>query len=65
MLKIASLSPLIALTLVLALAACSVPPAAMPQSSALYTTWGVQPYDLRPDGLLINGLTPVDPMEHF
>ena len=51
--------------LALTVAACSAPFATVPQSSALYTTWGVQPYDLRPDGLLINGLTPVDPMEHF
>ena len=65
MLKIAPLLPLTALMLVLVLTACSAPSAVMPQSSALYTTWGVQPYDLRPDGLLINGLTPVDPMEHF
>lgn len=26
--------------------------------------WGVYPYELRPDGSLINGLMPVDPMEH-
>ena len=65
MLKTIPLSPLIALVLALALTSCSAPPVIMPQSSALYTTWGVQPYDLRPDGLLINGLTPVDPMEHF
>ena len=63
--RMASLLQPVALTLVLALAACSASPAATPQSSALHTTWGVQPYDLRPDGLLINGLTPVDPMEHF
>ncbi len=65
MLKAASLLQMKALMLVLALTACSASPVAMPQSSALYTTWGVRPYDLRPDGLLINGLTPVDPMEHF
>jgi hypothetical protein len=37
-----------------------------PWPNALYTTWGVYPYEMRHDGsaLLINGLTPVDPMEH-
>ena len=47
------------------LSACAVVKGPYPEPSALYTTWGVPPYEMRPDGLLINGLTPVDPMEHF
>jgi hypothetical protein len=53
------------LALLLALSACAGPSATVAPSSALTTTWGVQPGELRPDGLLINGLTPVDPEEHF
>jgi len=48
-----------------ALTACVVVQGSYPSPGALYTTWGVHPYQMRPDGLLINGLTPVDPMEHF
>ena len=46
-------------------AACSAQTGPAPQSAGLFTTWGVPPYEMRPDGLLINGLTPVDPQEHF
>lgn len=49
----------------LLLAGCAQAGAPVELSPALYTTWGVQPYQMRPDGLLLNGLTPVDPMEHF
>ncbi len=53
------------LLMLLALSACSDPNGMANQYPALYTTWGVQPYQMRPDGLLTNGLTPVDPNEHF
>ncbi len=56
---------LAALLSILALAACGAPTGAADQYPALYTTWGVQPYQMRPNGLLLNGLTPVDPNEHF
>lgn len=49
----------------LAAASCSPSGGTTPPNPALYTTWGVQPYQMRPDGLLTNGLTPVDPMNHF
>jgi len=51
--------------LALALSGCAGSSQPVAQSSALYTTWGVHPSQMGPDGLLINGLTPVDPMEHF
>jgi hypothetical protein len=53
------------IALLAALAACSGPSAPANPSAALFTSWGVYPYEMRPDGLLINGLTPVDPDEHF
>jgi hypothetical protein len=53
------------IVLSLALSACAVAQGPYPAPGVIHTTWGVYPYEMRPNGLLINGLTPVDPMEHF